>query len=1162
MDPTAPALPSAIGLPPEQFAAAFPFHLAVDQNLRLVQAGSTLRRICPDVQPGAPLERLFRSLRPEGGMTFAWVLEHKLRFFLLEHRATKLQLRGEFVLLPGEKTLLFLGSPWFTDAAEIAARDLGFEDFAIHDPVVDMLQVYQASKLALEDARRLAAKLTAQRAELRVANQRLLQQEAETRKLALIAARTDNAVVLTDATGVTVWVNEGFTRLTGYTLEDMAGKTPGSVLQGPGSDPETGRRMRACIRQGRGFREEILNYAKDGRAYWLSIEVQPIHDDAGRITNFMAIETDITSRRAAQRRLAIQLEVSRVLAEASDSASGLPRVLQVLCEQLGCEVGQVWRVVGESLQSAEIWHMPGVPIEEFIKASRAIRLPREVGLPGKVWASGKAEWIPDVTCASEFIRGAEAAKAGWRAGFAFPVRVRGELWGVAEFFTANLEERDEALLETFTAVGHQIGQFIARRQAEEALRETNRLQQAILEGANYSIISASPDGVILTFNSAAERMLGYTSEEMVGRATPASIHVAEEIAARAADLTRDLGRRIEPGFEAFIAKAAAGMPDESEWTYVRKDGSRFPVLLSITALRDESGGITGYLGVASDITERRRVASELLKAKESAESANRAKSDFLASISHEIRTPMNGVLGMINLLLETPLNPKQREFALTVARSGEALIEIINEILDFSKIEAGEHFQLEEETFSLQDLVTGVVQLLRPRADAGNILLNAEVAPGIPDRLKCDDGRLRQVLINLVGNGIKFTDRGSVSLRVDSVRRDARQVQLRFEVTDTGIGISPEDFKRLFQPFTQFSSSKARRRGGTGLGLAISKRIVDLMGGRIGFESTPGQGSKFWFELGIEIAPASPVVPDPAAVAKPDTLEMFAPSAGPAGPNHPIRILVAEDHDTNRRLAQFMLETLGHRADFAADGIEAVEAWARSDHDVILMDCQMPEMDGFEATREIRRREKARASASHRRVHIIALTANALKGDRERCLSAGMDGYISKPFTLKQLSDALKLDPAPAGRPAESSATPMGAPQPRGAFDPQRPADLCAELGDDGVGGIIEDFLNELPHSLAELRALAGARRWSEIARAAHSLQGVGASFGLVGLSAHLRALEASAESEDAAQVIRLIEPLTSLVDLARSDLRHWLDAHLNRDGQNNPPARDNSHAQ
>ncbi|MEI7728441.1 MAG: PAS domain S-box protein [Verrucomicrobiota bacterium] len=606
MNLTSQAIVPNIGLPPEQFAAAFPFHIAINRNLVVVQTGRTLQRICPDAAPGIAVDRVFRLAQPEGQWSFEWLVENHRQLFLLVHLASGLQLRGEFIALPGERRLLFLGSPWFTDSAEISERGLDFEDFAIHDPAVDLLQVFQAQKMALADAKKLLAKLSAQRAELRTANERLQQQENESRKLALIAARTDNSIVLTNAEGRTMWVNEGFTRLTGYTLEEMLGKKPGAVLQGPGTDPATVRHMSEQLRQGKGFRAEILNYSKHGRCYWLATEVQPIHDDQGRLTNFMAIQSDVTLRRSAQQRLAIQFEVSRALAETANLTAAIPQVLQSICENLGWQVGEFWRLSGERLLMVEIWHPPEVRVPNFIHASRTTEFTRGIGLPGRIWATAQPAWIPNVSSDANFPRGVAAADDGLRGAFGFPVFVQETLWGVAEFFGRKIEEPDEALLKTFSTVGHQIGQFIERQEAEESLRETNTLQRAILEGANYAIISTSPDGIIQLFNPAAQRMLGYTAAEMIGRQTPVAFHDADEVGARANELTAELGREVKPGFETFVAKAERGEPDEREWTYIRKDGSRFPVLLSVTALFDERGRITGHLGVAFDLTLRKR----------------------------------------------------------------------------------------------------------------------------------------------------------------------------------------------------------------------------------------------------------------------------------------------------------------------------------------------------------------------------------------------------------------------------------------------------------------------------------------------------------------------------------------------------------------------------
>jgi CheY-like chemotaxis protein/HPt (histidine-containing phosphotransfer) domain-containing protein len=335
-------------------------------------------------------------------------------------------------------------------------------------------------------------------------------------------------------------------------------------------------------------------------------------------------------------------------------------------------------------------------------------------------------------------------------------------------------------------------------------------------------------------------------------------------------------------------------------------------------------------------------------------------------------------------------------------------------------------------------------------------------------------------------------------------------------------------------------SGDSRRHGGTGLGLAISKRIIEQMGGAIGIESTPGQGSTFWFELDADLA-APPANAAALAPARPVPRgELFTSAPGATAPRAPLRILVAEDIEINRRLAKFILEKLGYRPDFATNGREAVEAWKRLGPDVILMDCQMPEMDGFEATTEIRRREAAQPPAAGKRVRIIALTAKAVKGDRERCLATGMDGYVSKPFTIHQLRDALEARPAP---PSPAPA-PEVKPAPRGSpFDPQRLEELCAELDNEAVRAIVTDFLASLPRQILELGALVQAASRPEAARLAHSLLGISLTFGLTQFASLLREIEAKAPASDAAGLSSLLDLLPATSAQAESDLRQWLAA-------------------
>ncbi len=802
----------------------------------------------------------------------------------------------------------------------------------------------------------------------------LRRSEAEARRLAMVASRTLNGVLITDAQGRIEWVNDGFTRITGYVIDDVRGRKPGELLQGPNTDPACVEIMRKGLEQHTGFDVEVQNYHKAGHVIWLSVEVRPLRDPDGVLTGYMAIQTDITERREA-----------RLLLEASEQR------LRALTAQV-----------------------PGV-IFQF-------------------------EVAPDGNRRFSFL------SEGFRELFG---RDPAETLDKPSLLYATVHEKD------LKAVYRTLEQAVAQAQPWV---QTFRI--------------CTPEGAVRWINARS-------TVNRMGNGTKVWFGVL-------ADITEQQQARLE----------------------IEESNTR---LAAATAAAQQEAA--------------------------RAEQANQAKSQFLATMSHEIRTPMNGVIGMTSLLLDTPLSPQQREFTEIVRSSGEALLSLINDILDFSKIESG-RMDLENEPFNVRECVESALDLFAARAAQKGVDLLYEVADGVPTLIRGDTTRLRQVLVNLVGNALKFTERGEVELTVTVTLMDEQEVGLRFAVRDTGIGIPPEAQDRLFKSFSQVDSSTTRKYGGTGLGLAISHRLAEIMGGHMGVESTPGKGSTFFFTIRSGRVQAGPrpfvvttqaplrgkrvlIVDDnetnrrivstlaerwgmhatleasgraalahleqgetfdlalldmqmpemdgamlaraihahpgtehlpllllssigkitsdedarlfSAILTKPvkpsvlfDTISQLFGSAHPFGPApiQPVapptrpetrteRILLAEDNPVNQKVALHILARLGYRADTAGNGLEAVEAVQRQDYDIILMDVQMPEMDGIEATRVIRRLKPASGTSPW----IIALTANAMQGDREQCLAAGMNDYLSKPIKANELAAVLvRVGTAAAGK--------------------------------------------------------------------------------------------------------------------------------------------------
>jgi len=768
------------------------------------------------------------------------------------------------------------------------------------------------------------------------------------------------------------------------------------------------------------------------------------------------------------------------------------------------------------------------------------------------------------------------------------------------------------------------------RHDQEALRQAEERYRSIFENAIEGIFQTTPDGKYLNANPALAHIYGYDSPEDMGR------HFTDI----AGQLYVDPGRRAE--FARLMA--AHGTLSDFESQVYRKDGNVIWIAEKARSVCGPDGQLCYYEGSVEDITERKTAEAELRRAKEEAEQAARAKSEFLAIMSHEIRTPMNAVIGMAGLLLDTPLTPEQQEFAEIIRTSGDALLTILNDILDFSKIEAGQ-LDLEEQPFDLRDCVELSLELLAVRASEKGLELGYLIDPQVPGTLVGDATRVRQILVNLLSNAVKFTDKGEIVVRVEvlndelkgtsakSAGSDLSLLTLHFAVKDTGIGIPRERLDRLFRSFSQVDPSTTRRYGGTGLGLAICKRLCDMMGGAAWVDSEPGQGSTFHFTLRVQVPPGQPaeltvmpslrgkrilIVDDNAtnrqilrlqaqswglitreASAAPEALEWIRQGeefdvgildiqmpemdgntlakeirryrdaqdlplialsslgrrdAGVAdglfdyyltkpvkqsqlynilvtlfsglpvrirqqpprpeydvhmGERLPLRILLAEDIAVNQKVILAMLGRIGYRADVAGNGLEVLAALQRQSYDVVLLDVQMPEMDGLEAARRIVQDWPAGA-----RPRLVALTANALKEDQAACRAAGMDDYLSKPVQAAQLQDALRRCRAPALGPGAcvgkgETPGPKSAPGPSGIpgpiLDPQVIGDLRQLWVNrpDFLRELLRLFQSELPTQLEAIAAAVAAGDASQLRATAHSVKGAAANLGALEL-AHL----------------------------------------------------------
>ncbi len=1023
--------------------------------------------------------------------------------------------------------------------------------------------------------------------------------DEQLRKLSRAVEQSASTIVISDLNGTIEYANKKFVETTGYTLEEAIGQNP-RVLKSGHTSPEEYKHLWETITTGREWRGEFHNKKKNGDLYWEAATISPIINERGEATHFLAVKENITERKQALEALsASEAQMRALFAAMSD--------VVIVYDRNG-------KYVSIAPTRSDLLIKPPV---ELIGKTLGDVFPKDESekLLGNIRAVLETQKILQVEYSLPI-----ANQQLWFSGTISPMQDNTVVW-----VARDITERKRIEMET-----------LRQKQYFEAL----------VSNSPVSIVVLDNDEKIVSSNPAFENLFGYKSSEVIGQKLDDLI-ATEETHEEALRYTQQV-----------MTEAIHAITKRR-----RKDGSLVDVeLFGVPVI--VAGERLGVLALYHDI-------SEIVRAQQEAEEANRSKSEFLANMSHEIRTPMNGVIGMLELTLDTPLTSEQQDYLQTSLKSAEALLSILNDILDFSKIEAGK-LELEFINFNLRNAVEDVGYTLARRAQDKGLELVCLVHPNIAHVLRGDAGRLRQILTNLVGNAIKFTHQGEIVIRAETLEETDTHVRIHFSVQDTGIGIPLERQPAVFERFTQADGSTTRKYGGTGLGLTISKQLVEAMHGTIGLISEPGVGSNFWFDINFEAVSSEPLAESnisfglvnlqtvrilgvddnqtnrlvlskmvegfgcriETAASGARGLEMLHTAAREGNPYHLVlldmqmpgmdgeqtaraiksdplvkdvkiviltsmgkrgdairlealgcsgyllkpvkqqmlyeallavlnrsdekqagivtrhiiaekltvgkRILLAEDNSINQKLAVAVLQKAGYLVDVVDNGRAAFEKAISGGYNAILMDVQMPELDGFEATQKIREWE----TVNGQHIPIIAMTAHAMKGDREKCLEAGMDDYITKPIESRVLYNALERwleitpdtgekklqtapqdkqnfsldmdeglfgeEPDPASRPTETPA-----PTPRTFTPPEIPVDLNAALFrfDGDRKFMIEmcrDFREHLPARIEEINSAFNAGDINSLSRYAHTLKGVSLNFEatfLAELSAELEQL-------------------------------------------------------
>ncbi len=1188
----------------DQWNRLFPFFILLNREMEIVNYGKSLEKICPEARGGIFTD-FFTIHRPtiiKPCFSAIKALQNGM-FFLNGVNASQtysINLRGQFEFLDAGNSLIFLGSPWFVKLDEVSEKKLTLNDFAIHDASIDLLHVLETKEIAEKDNQELLAKINSERNQYK--------------HFALITEGTINGGVITDAQGKIIWVNNAFEKITGYTLEEVKGKSPGSMLQGKDTDAKTVAYLATQIKEGKHFECEIINYNKQNQPYWIKISGQPIFDDQGKLIQFFALQEDITELKEVQMLLEKSAKQFRSLSE---------NIPGVVYEYIFRKNG----VHGFKFISPTIEKIFGIKAEDFFDFNRYMHpdelemLMKKIGysdetnepfyfegrmvIAGKndIWysASGSFSYqdadgsriftgiLIDITDKKQTEQRLDLQRQFYelvlnqipsdiavfdnkhRYLFLNPIAIKNpELrqWMIGKddeeycnyrnkpiaimeerraFFnkvmsTKKLLEWEETLIkengskeyhlrkmypvldehgEVKMVIGYGIN-ITDRKDIEEQLRINEKRYRDLFNFSQALICTHDLNGNILSVNPSICDLLGYNTEEMIGKPLIEFIPTKEResFARLYLDIVVSEGR------------------SKGVFRVVHKNGKK--LFLLFQNYKVEETGVDPYIiGFSQDITERIQAENDLLLAKQITEDVSKAKEIFLANMSHEIRTPMNGILGVANLLAKTELDIKQKNFLKLIKESANNLLVIVNGFLEIEKIASGK-IELEQLPYRLDEKIYSAIQSFQYKVEEKGIQIIYHNHLSKDLVVIGDPYRLSQVINNLLNNAIKFTSEGEITVLLEKVSQTEDSILIEISISDTGIGIENDKLDTIFEPFMQASTDTTRKFGGTGLGLSICKSLIEMKGGTIRVESKLHVGTTFKIRLPYALG----------------TLEMIQENE-----NVPQdftlmgkkRILIAEDVELNQFIASQILESWGMEVAVADNGKIAVEMLQHSAFDLILMDIQMPEMDGIEATKIIRDLTDPIIS----KIPIIALTANALKGDNHRYFQVGMNDYIIKPYTEENLYAVISKYLTPNS--SVNSSVLNKSVKKNAILVSDDIGEISAGVDAEpllydlsmvkiiGKGNpifmkkMVSLFLDQMPIDIQHLREHSNTLDWDEVSKLAHRMKPTIDGMGIVSLKEKIRELESRSRNNTLlidAEMNALIDSVFNIMEKALNQLK------------------------